>query len=846
MGNQRRQPNRAASRNSTGNNGGITNVTPKSNPDKRKSGSKNNRTKASGQRSGKDVNGAQQVDSRGNVYGGSITGSTGSNRPGSADIRTTVRSTGERTNTPNVTSGMAKSNPEVVSSRKSANGNDNGNKAIRTKNNVRSGQLLLSQTDALKALWRCLFADLCPDLVGLYDKSIADYGLSGTIARFSKLAGVLINNQVGSILDDDLLYGLRNLCDMKTALQLLRFGKRFTPTEWSDSDELRLLHGFHARNNRAKLIDRGMTRFVPNWFAQLCKPIGEEIFRAALRGNAFSCNPYERTYEEDLRALPHGTTAEGLRSPFSKWLACAVSHGQIDPSIAQGVNVTELGCLDPGPSRMVFVPKDYRGPRIIAEEMLERTLQQTVVANAIDRVINTPSFSRYSPYGRITLNDQTRNQSLAERGAKTKSLATIDLSNASDCITSRLLYATLPDEVANAITTTASKAITLPTGETIDLYIPCTMGSRNTVPGQSTVYWVIIAASIKLASDMFNIPCNIGDCSVYNDDIIVPCEVYDIVTMMLTIAGLIVNDDKSYTGDHPFRESCGTDWYDDTEVSSQYWPRKDLRLVPDELPSLCKLQNRLYDLGARQAAQYMNNLIKQLCDKVPTITPGSEAIGLYGLITSMTSQPYAIRVKDDVVSKTCYCIRDNTHGGSLISCDPIYVSHVTKDVGMRLVHQRTLSTWRELCSFLPTGRFTFVRFDSRLDNRTFVNPPVPKTVPDVPIWVRTRQVVVDKFYLTSQPTIVQTYNNTLVPPTLCDSRFITTNHIHQLLELFEYEMWLLNGSEFYDPLCEWLHVTQPSRRGKHMVPKGYRVSVNRYTTYRDAGSPSVDGGPNSQ
>lgn len=600
------------------------------------------------------------------------------------------------------------------------------------------------------AVWRAMFLDFCPQAVDYFDEAIGTRGYDGTITWFSQLAMQVINSTPGSILETEFISVLQLHCNMRQLLQLLRFGKRFGRSDWSADEERDILSAFLSRNNRCKRLDRNP---LPTWLLTIMREVSDSIFNSAYRYYDDQSGPgkrgtwkdflSDRSFATDWKAFPSGTTAEGMRNEFEKYLSLCAGYGLIDPYLSEGIAFHEAGVYYDSTSAMKFVPKDYRGPRIIMEEDLEVTLRQTPIANGLLRIINLRTNSPFCPEGCITLDDQTRNQELAVQGASDKYYATIDLSNASDCISTRLVYAALPEEVAHDVVKNASKAVVLTDGRTVPLYIPCTMGSRDTVPTQSMCYWVVVMTAVELGVryDLWSYDIA-RECAVYNDDIIVPSVMYDMVVALLAKVGLVVNSDKSYTDDHPFRESCGVDAYETSIVTSIYWPRKTIELTSEFLPSLCSLQNKLYAIQADRAAQLVSDTVLGIQPNTPIRMPHSETICLWGNKSNYKVVPYADAVRN--------------------------------------------------CGTVPEGIGLMETYELR-----------------------------------------QTYDNRLVScANLLDGRFVTPTHINMLAEKWEYDRWLLFGSEYYDELTRFLGITMPSKPRKHLVPLGY-TAKKAYSSIAD-------------
>lgn len=155
----------------------------------------------------------------------------------------------------------------------------------------------------------------------------------------------------------------------------------------------------------------------------------------------------------------------------------------------------------------------------------------------------------------IDLNDQSVNQRLALRGSRGNSLATIDLSMASDTVAYLLVMQLLPGDWFEALDSVRSPICELPDGKFRILEKFSSMGNGATFELESLIFWALL---IVVCGDDAEI-------SVYGDDLICPNECYDEVLHALDLLGFIPNQEKSF-GSGPFRESCGKDYWEGTDV----------------------------------------------------------------------------------------------------------------------------------------------------------------------------------------------------------------------------------------------------------------------------------------
>nr|UJQ85926.1 MAG: hypothetical protein 3 [Leviviridae sp.] len=162
----------------------------------------------------------------------------------------------------------------------------------------------------------------------------------------------------------------------------------------------------------------------------------------------------------------------------------------------------------------------------------------------------------------IDLNDQTRNGELARLGSIDGSLATIDLSAASDSISRRLVMELFPLEMYMYLDMIRSQCASID-GQTHRWSLFSTMGNGCTFELETSIFWAL-ARSVAILH-------NRGDAvvSVYGDDIIVDTQIAKAVIELLNVAGFSVNPKKTFI-DGKFRESCGKHWYAGQDVTPFY------------------------------------------------------------------------------------------------------------------------------------------------------------------------------------------------------------------------------------------------------------------------------------
>jgi len=224
--------------------------------------------------------------------------------------------------------------------------------------------------------------------------------------------------------------------------------------------------------------------------------------------------------------------------------------------------------FDEPAAKVVFVPKDSRGPRLISEEPREfMYIQQGLMALMYDTVKHLPAVA-----GQIDFTDQTRNQEMAKSSSIDGKLATLDLKEASDRVSWKLVAKLFPEPWVRALSASRSQGTVLPDGRYVRLDKFAPMGSACCFPVEAICFWAIALAAMGIDDSyinrLFNNTLTEKDISisVFGDDIIVPTEFVPKVIRALESVGLIINRDKSFWEGF-FRESCGGDYFNGHNVT---------------------------------------------------------------------------------------------------------------------------------------------------------------------------------------------------------------------------------------------------------------------------------------
>lgn len=170
----------------------------------------------------------------------------------------------------------------------------------------------------------------------------------------------------------------------------------------------------------------------------------------------------------------------------------------------------------------------------------------------------------------IDLNDQSVNRELARVGSVSNTLATLDLSSASDTITIECVRALLPVDWFEYLNSIRSQAVWVE-GTLVRTEMFSSMGNGFTFELESLIFWALMKTTLYL----LHTP---GIVSVYGDDIVIPSEIYDDACFVLKEFGFSTNTSKSFaTG--PFRESCGGHYYAGVDITPFYLKREAATLT---------------------------------------------------------------------------------------------------------------------------------------------------------------------------------------------------------------------------------------------------------------------------
>lgn len=214
-------------------------------------------------------------------------------------------------------------------------------------------------------------------------------------------------------------------------------------------------------------------------------------------------------------------------------------------------------------AKVILVPKDSRGPRLISCEPRDHQYIQQGLMSKIVEVIENHAITS----GQVNFSDQTINQELARRASLDQSFSTLDLKDASDRNTLSLfnhLFRSLP-ELRDLILHCRTSKTDLPNGTSVKMRKFAPMGSALCFPIMAiTLYTLMLVALVGIGVDFASASSSIF---VYGDDIVVPTQYASYLIKVLERYLFKVNTDKSFVNSR-FCESCGKDYFDGVDVST--------------------------------------------------------------------------------------------------------------------------------------------------------------------------------------------------------------------------------------------------------------------------------------
>jgi len=270
-----------------------------------------------------------------------------------------------------------------------------------------------------------------------------------------------------------------------------------------------------------------------------------------------------------------------------------------------------------GTAKVVLVPKDSRGPRLISCEPLEYQWIQQGQQRKLYDILENHRFTK----GQVNFLDQSVNRRLAMRASKGAGLATLDMKDASDRVSLDLVCELFGGTAwFSYLFASRSTHTRLPDGRLVEMAKFAPMGSAVCFPVEALCFYALAVSALVVHRQMKPQVAR-GRVWVYGDDIICYEEDYLVIMEQLEKFGLAFNLSKCCTEGF-FRESCGCDAYAGVDVTPirlrTVWNRS-ARWDPGQLASYVELSNSAYVAGYKRLALYVQYLVEGLYGNLPYV-----------------------------------------------------------------------------------------------------------------------------------------------------------------------------------------------------------------------------------
>ena len=274
----------------------------------------------------------------------------------------------------------------------------------------------------------------------------------------------------------------------------------------------------------------------------------------------------------------------------------------------------QLEHVDDPQAKVMLVPKDSRGPRLISAEPLEVQYIQQGLGKALVDHIEHHRLTK----GHVNFTDQSINRRLSLEGSISSKWDTLDMSEASDRVRVVHVKALIAGtSLYEYLMATRSTETLLPNGEVLKLRKFAPMGSALCFPVEALCFWALGVACLHVHGKK-SLNYARRAMFVYGDDIIVRGGNSKYLLEQFHYYGLKFNKAKCcYTGS--FRESCGCDAYKGHDISSI----KIKKLPPTNrtdgqgFVSWMALANRLFQSCYYRTAEYATKRITRIWGALP-------------------------------------------------------------------------------------------------------------------------------------------------------------------------------------------------------------------------------------
>ncbi|DAD51395.1 RNA-directed RNA polymerase, partial [ssRNA phage Zoerhiza.1_33] len=323
--------------------------------------------------------------------------------------------------------------------------------------------------------------------------------------------------------------------------------------------------------------------------------------------------------------------------PFTEYFVYSLDHLSTDPGY-----LANQESLSAGTAKVVLVPKDSRGPRLISCEPLEYQWIQGGLGGAIKQHLELHPLTK----GHVNFTDQEVNRQLALASSLDAKWVTLDMKDASDRVSVALVAELFRDcpTLLDCLMATRTPETMLPNGNIVTMKKFAPMGSNLCFPIEAVVF-MALGVGVIMTEQLREHPCSEmrhraleGErphyaassysalmwrasrrLYVYGDDIISKREDYALLLQYFPKVGLMFNPDKCCTHGS-FRESCGMDAFKGVCVTPLRLKRRWMygrKQAPETYCSYVAFSNAAYARGLHRVASFVLEAVEASIGRLP-------------------------------------------------------------------------------------------------------------------------------------------------------------------------------------------------------------------------------------
>lgn len=545
--------------------------------------------------------------------------------------------------------------------------------------------------------WGNIIADLCSlDAMKETFFHIECVGILQTIEECAAISDMIVHDNLdlhATHLEWATIV-VQTASNTKDLLQVLRFPKRFSPFGGCDLNRVCILDFIQMNNSRKMRERRGYNPYITKRIREKIEVFLKNFKFDPLLGD-FSGGTVSKCVDGKSDACLNHKLHQFAKviTHLYEWDYYQISDHQVE--IDDSVEVQP-------------VPKNFKCARIIGRMNAVQIFMLTAVRKSIELCLK-----HNGVWKRMPLDNAEVNRNGALIGSKDGTLATIDLTSASDCFTMTLLRECFPKEICDLISEWSGQNLFI-NGKKHERFIALTMGSPVTMVMQSLFYMALA----DVASDIFEIARIKRErkpvlATVYGDDIIIDVRVADLMMDLLSSLGFKPNKEKSFTtstASWSYRESCGYEGLFGWDVSQVYFPRKPFS--SGDIEVLIGLEKSLYSIS-RGASRFLCGLVLDAFPSMTASAPGTDCADLWWDYPLNQTWGYPVYTQTRVGSQEYESAKQRGDNMSILSpAEPYDVhevrilqhDHKSKDSGIYAVYHEKVSmryTWKACKKPMP-------------------------------------------------------------------------------------------------------------------------------------------------